>query len=242
MKSVFSGSGIDGLLRAVGKVEKRLFSRGASARVLRVVAVDPGTVTGVCVLWVWRKSGRIAAWGETLLAHNEHTQVAHLLWLLRKVSNAGDTDLVVESFRVLRVSMENSFLSPDRIGRALEWGAVERGAVAGAAKQMQGGALRTPVPELIGVRGGGPAPFFGAVRVWWHSSSEMTAMSDARLKKLGFYTPGPDHRRDATRHGLLHWKDLRSGKVPGLRNGKLNKEWDPQGIYGNGKLSLTSGK
>lgn len=38
----------------------------------------------------------------------------------------------------------------------------------------------------------------------------MTTFTDARLKALGMYTPGPDHIRDGTRHCLLHIRKIGS--------------------------------
>jgi hypothetical protein len=40
-------------------------------------------------------------------------------------------------------------------------------------------------------------------------SEAKTAFPDDRLKEMGFYVPGPDHARDAVRHGLLHVKKMR---------------------------------
>lgn len=35
-------------------------------------------------------------------------------------------------------------------------------------------------------------------------SDALSFMTDAKLKRLGLYTPGPDHARDATRHLVLY--------------------------------------
>ena len=43
----------------------------------------------------------------------------------------------------------------------------------------------------------------------------MSFMTDEKLRRLGLYTPGPDHARDAMRHLLLYL--LRSGAVSGDR-------------------------
>jgi len=43
----------------------------------------------------------------------------------------------------------------------------------------------------------------------------MSFMTDAKLKRLGWYTPGADHARDAARHLALYL--LRSGYVGGER-------------------------
>lgn len=47
-------------------------------------------------------------------------------------------------------------------------------------------------------------PFYGQ-----SPSEAKTAFPDDRLKELGMYVPGPDHARDAVRHGLLWVKRLR---------------------------------
>lgn len=183
MKSEWAGSGIAGLRSAVEAVEERL-SNTTDGGVLRVMSVDPGKVTGVSVFWYTQQNRRWQAlsWAETLLAGDENSQVLDLNSVATVLRNAGPTDFVIEDFRVLKISMEETFLSPVRIGRKFEW-------------------------ELF--RSG--LDFFHQFEIQFVFSSEMAAMDDSRLKKLGFYTPGPDHRRDATRHNLLHSRALNNG-------------------------------
>lgn len=224
MKSAWAGSGIDGLVKAADRVERRLGKpvaerredgrpvgrpSGRGERVVRLLGVDPGGVTGVSVFWVWRKNFKIAAWAETLLAHDEHVQVHNLLELTRLLSDCGPTVVVCEGFRVRMVSQEESFLSPVRIGSQFEWGVLERNV------------------SVDGVKPWWSAP----VAFWWVPPSEMAGMDDTRLKRLGYFTPGPKHRRDATRHNLLHWKAARAGtrKWPTLTEPENNplSAWDP---------------
>ncbi len=201
MKSVFAGSGMPPLLAKVRAVEATLRRRyggdGGLDRVARILAVDPGSITGVCVLWVSRKTGKVLAWAETLITHNEDQQVFDLLELLELLSAQGMVDVVIEDFTVHSVRKEKTFLSPVRIGRKFEFGILER--------------------RLNG-------QYFYRVSSWMVPPSEMSGMDDTRLKALGYFTPGPDHRRDATRHGLLHLKRVRSflQKYRGLNGpGKL---------------------
>lgn len=183
VQSEWAGSGIAGLSTAVRGVEKSLARRVAEP-VLRVFSVDPGKVTGVSVFWYTQQQGRWdpIAWTETLLAGDENGQVLALADVAAFFRGRGPVDFVIEDFRVLKISMERTFLSPVRIGQKFEW------------------ELLRSQPE-----------FHHPHAVQFVYSSEMPSMADARLKKLGFYTPGPDHRRDATRHNLLHSRALNNG-------------------------------
>lgn len=186
VRSEFAGSGAAGLRETILRLEQGWVSRGdgRSARYWRVLSVDPGKITGVAVYWLRRSRGKwvVKAWAETLLAGDEHGQVRDLTYFWGELMRFGPVDVVLEDFVVRRIAMEYSFLSPVRIGRAFEWGLW-------LFRKKQ----------------------FFPYCVQWVSSSEMAAMRDERLKALGHYTPGPDHRRDASRHALLHIRSVNAG-------------------------------
>lgn len=186
MKSAFAGSGAPPFIAALKRVEAALRRKygptGRLPEVGRILAVDPGKITGVSAFWFSRRTGKVIAWAETLITHNEHVQVWDLLLFVDVLANEGPLDVVYEGFIVHSVKKEESFLSPVRIGEPFAWGVEDRK-----------------------IRG----EYLCAVRVWKVPPSEMSAMDDPRLKALGHFTPGPDHRRDATRHALLHLKRVR---------------------------------
>lgn len=186
MNPIYAGSGMLPFLDAIVAYEKELAAR--SAKTIRVMAVDPGKVTGVTVLWFEAKTGEIVGWGTTLITHDEIRQVMDLMACLRTLADRGRVFIVIENFIVDQVNMNADFLSPVRIGRQFEFGAW----------LMASGEL-------------GVGPVFGAVEtpVAWQSRARKADYSDARLKALGFYVPGPDHRRDSTRHALVRWKQLK---------------------------------
>lgn len=186
MIPIFAGSGMLPFLDAIVTFEKQLAAR--SAKTIRVMGVDPGKVTGVTVLWFDAKSGEIVGWGTTMITHDEIKQVMDLMACLRTLADRGRVFIVIENFIVDQVNMSPDFLSPVRIGRQFEFGAW----------LMASGEL-------------GVGPVFGAVElpVAWQSRARKADYADARLKKLGFYVPGPDHRRDSTRHALVRWKQLK---------------------------------
>lgn len=184
MQSEFAGSGMPPLLAAVIACEKRLWL--GKRRVLRIMAVDPGVITGIAVLWIDADTGEIIAWAESLITHEERKMVWDLIELLRTLADFGRVWIVVEDFAVDMVNMSKDFLSPVRVGRAF----------AALAEALELGLLGAPV--------------FGAIEdISWQGRGRKADYNDARLKVLGFYTPGPDHRRDATRHALVRWKRLK---------------------------------
>lgn len=193
MISEFAGSGMLPLLDAVVKCEKRLWL--AKKNVVRILAVDPGVITGVCVLWIDADTGEILAWAETLITHDETKMVWDLMALLRTLADCGRVWIVIEDFRVDQVNMSDDFLSPVRVGQKFAFGA----------EIMKTGEL-------------GEGPVFGAIEtVTWQSRGRKADYQDARLKKLGFFTEGPDHRRDATRHALVRWKKLKLELPTGVK-------------------------
>lgn len=210
MISQFSGSGMAPLIAAVTSFEKELWLK--RRRIVRILAVDPGVVTGVCVLWIDADTGEIVGWAETLITHAEQGQVWHLIELLRVLANFGRVWIAIEDFRVQMVNMDSAFLSPVRIGHRFAFGA----------EMMQQGLLGDPL--------------FGSIEdIAWQGNGRKADYSDERLKKLGFYTPGPDHRRDATRHALVRWKKLKTELPAGVET--RAEWWEPSMT----KLETTKG-
>jgi hypothetical protein len=173
---------LNALKRVESALRRKYGPAGRLPEVGRILAVDPGKITGVSVFWFNRKTGKVIAWAETLITHNEHIQVWDLLLVVDLLANEGRTDVVYEGFIVHSVKKEESFLSPVRIGEPFAWGVEDR--------------------KLRG-------EYLYPVEVYKVPPSEMSAMDDNRLKALGHFTPGPDHRRDATRHAMLHLKRVR---------------------------------
>lgn len=200
MIAQWTGSGMPPLLHAVAETEGKL--RGK--RVVRIVAVDPGVITGICVLWIDADTGKILAWAETMITFDELYQVFEIIALIRELSNYGVVHVVIEDFTVAEVNMSQDFLAPVRIGRQLEF------------------AVFLMSKDSLG------APIFGKVELAvFQSRSRKADYSNERLKKLGFYTPGKDHRRDATRHALVRWKQLKQ-KLPLLvASPDTPPGWDP---------------
>lgn len=188
MKSSFSGSGAPPFMGAIESVEEVLVGTVG----FRVFAVDPGVITGVAALWCG-VNGEILAWAETLITHDELQQVVDLESMVVTLFSHGPVHVAVEDFRVMKVDMSEDFLSPVRIGRRFEW------AMKILNDFQSGSAL-----------GHGSAPDREHL-VWplrWQMPSRKADYDDERLKVLGFYTPGPDHRRDATRHALVALKGI----------------------------------
>jgi hypothetical protein len=216
-------------ISAIIAKEKELWL--AKQGTVRILSVDPGKITGVAVLWFRPEDGEIVGWGETLITHDEVKQTMDLMACLRTLADCGRVFIVVENFVVDQVNMSPDFLSPVRIGRRFEFGAY----------LMSTGEL-------------GVGPVMGCVEmpVAWNSRARKADFSDARLKVLGFYTPGPDHRRDATRHALVRWKQLKlelprgvktsaSWWEPGLQNAQLKIQRNFNGVPVNtkGQRSVT---
>ena len=200
MIAQWSGSGMPPLLHAVATTEAKLKGK----RIVRIAAVDPGVITGVAVFWVDADTGKILAWAETMITFDELLQVFELICLVRELANHGTVHVVIEDFRVAEVNMSSDFLAPVRIGRQLEF----------AVFLMQRNALGMPV--------------FGKIESCvFQDRSRKADYSNERLKKLGYYTPGKDHRRDATRHGLVRWKQLKQQLPMIAASLSTSEAWDP---------------
>ena len=195
------------LLDAVAKVEVELHRklRLGLGGIQRVLTVDPGVITGVSVLWFETGTGKVLAWAETLITHDELMQVFELAVLLRTLANHGLVHVVIEDFTVAEINMSPEFLSPVRVGRQFE------------------------ILVFLMARGELGEPVFGqiATPIHWQSRSRKADFDDDRLKVLGFYTPGPDHRRDATRHGLVALKRIKK-EFKNYSGPPKRMDWPPE--------------
>lgn len=142
---------------------------------LTVVGIDPGTTTGWAAIRVPTKTifgdepGRIEEWECGDVTGPEDGQVTALCHILKRFPYPA---VALEDFRVKRLSKEESYLSPVRVGAKLRFAIAMSmaGDVTGVEMQM---------PELA-----------------------METAPDSRLKTWGLYEAGPDHKKDATRHAI----------------------------------------
>lgn len=156
----------------------------------RILWIDPGVVSGVACVWFdpktlvsgapLRKS--VLAWHETFLYGPESGRNGQVNRFLRmRHLLASETGLATGVERFTLMRIEQS---PAYLSPVRIRAAIEFG------MSMQ----RNP-EERIAVQSPGDA---------------MTTFTDARLKSLEMYTPGPDHIRDGTRHCLLHIRKIGS--------------------------------
>ena len=168
----------------------------------RVIWIDPGVVSGVAVMWFdpvalfsGAPIGRVVlARSEQYLAGPENGQNGQINRFLRlRNALAGEHGLATgcESFIVRQMNMSQEFLAPVRIRAGIEF---------------KLSMTKTFDQVLLGT----------GTQLYTQSPSDaMNVFTDARLKELRMYTPGPDHIRDATRHCLL-WIRKLSAKGQGF--------------------------
>lgn len=165
----------------------------------RVLWIDPGTVSGVAVVWfdpvaVFHEevpmARQVLAYSELFLSGPENGpngQVNRYLRLRRTLSQ--DMGLVsgTESFIPMKDNRSHEFLSPVRIRAGLE---ARMSMIEQHEGQVRSGEVGVPL---------------------YHQSPSdaITTYNNDRLRKLGMYTPGPDHINDAKRHCLLYLRKLR---------------------------------
>jgi hypothetical protein len=163
----------------------------------RVMWIDPGTVSGVAVVWFDPKALLVddLTMPKVLLAYSEiflsgpengiNGQVNRFMRLRRGLEGEAGLATGCESFTILKENQSYEFLSPVRIRAALE------------------GRLSIMKPHGSETVGDG-------VPVWTQSPSDaITSFSNERLKNLRMYSPGPDHVNDAKRHDLLWIRKLK---------------------------------
>jgi hypothetical protein len=164
----------------------------------RVQWIDPGTVSGVAVVWFdpWAVfEGKTTA--KTVLAYSEmflsgpengpNGQINRYLRLLRTLNQTPGLASGCESFTMRQLNQDWEFLAPVRIRAGLE----ARMSMAPARKESETGiTLFTQSP-----------------------SDALTTFTNDRLKAQRMYTPGPDHINDAKRHCLLWIRKLRNAGI-----------------------------
>lgn len=143
---------------------------------IRIGGIDPGTLTGAAQIWVSQKTGKVLAHIETILAYDEIQQVHDLVsWLLEMDGLAQNDPPAELSIEDFKVNQVN--------GDEEFLSPVRVGRRLEGALLYQDGLL--------------------ADRIRWQMPARKAEFTDDRLRALGMYTPGPDHRRDATRHALI---------------------------------------
>lgn len=157
-------------------VEKAIAKKRGVVEPIRIAGIDPGTLSGLAQLWVSQKTGKVLAHIETILAYEEKQQVRDMVdWLQEMFGLAQDCNQVGISIEDFKVNKVN--------------GDEEFLSPVRIGRRLEG-ALMFQQVELE-----------GAIR--WQMPARKAEFTDDRLRALGMYTPGPDHRRDATRHALI---------------------------------------
>jgi hypothetical protein len=165
----------------------------------RVLAIDPGGVTGWAVIWfdpetivdrtepVHKAS---VAWQAGVISGSENGQIDEILGKIKrygvsKYEETGELAVVVEDFQLRTQIRSREVLSPVRLTAALDY-VLYKGV---RCKDEQ-------------VR------FYN--RIPQQPVDAMRTIDDSRLRLWDMYLPGADHPRDATRHALLWLRRLRS--------------------------------
>jgi len=162
----------------------------------RVQWIDPGTVSGVAVLWFDPKAvfsdqptaRQILGYSEMYLSGPEsglNGQVNRFLRLRRTLAQETGLATGCESFVPRQLNMDWEFLAPVRIRAALDY-ALSKTTPFGQELVGQGVTLHVQTP-----------------------SDAIRSFTNDRLKMLRMYTPGPDHLNDAKRHCLLWLRKIR---------------------------------
>lgn len=166
----------------------------------RVLWIDPGTVSGVAVVWfdpvaVFHDdvplSRQVLAYSELFLSGPENGpngQVNRYLRLRTTLSQEMGLVSGTESFVPMKENRSHEFLSPVRIRAGLE---ARMSMMEQHPSQLRAGEVGVPL---------------------YHQSPSdaITSFTNDRLKKLSMYTPGPDHVNDAKRHTLLYLRKLKA--------------------------------
>lgn len=179
MLDPFHGTGFKPFMDAFWEVEdriQRIRKRKPSVPdPIRIAGIDPGTLSGLAQLWVDPASGRVKAWIETILAYNERQQVLDMNDWLGEVEGRTGSEGAHLAIEDFRVNKIN--------------GTEEFLSPVRIGRRLEG---------MLMVNG---SCFDGHIH--WNMPSRKAEFSDERLQALKLYTPGPDHRRDATRHAMI---------------------------------------
>lgn len=164
----------------------------------RVLWIDPGTVSGVAIVWFDPKalfSG--APLPRALLGYSEmflhgperglNGQVNRFIRLQRNLDAAPGLATGCEKFTIRQMNQSEEFLSPVRIGNSID-------------------------ARLSVMKPYGEEHVNDGIPLYWQTPSEaLTTFTNPRLQALQMYTPGPDHVNDAKRHALLWLRKLQHG-------------------------------
>jgi hypothetical protein len=166
----------------------------------RVQWIDPGTVSGVAVVWfdpvaVFHDdvpmARQVLAYSEMFLSGLENGpngQINRYIRLRRSLAQELGLVSGCESFVPMQNNRSEEFLSPVRIRAGIE-----------ARLSMT-----DPHPDQA-------RPGEVGVPLYIQSPSDaITTYTNDRLRKLRMYTPGPDHINDAKRHCLLYIRKLKA--------------------------------
>lgn len=169
---------MDSMWTVENAVARRREKHGSILDPIRIGGIDPGTLTGLAQLWVSQKTGKVLARTETILAYDERQQVRDIVDWLLEAGGLSQHEPFELSIEDFRVNKVN--------GDEEFLSPVRVGRRLEGALMYQDNAL--------------------ADRVRWQMPARKAEFTDDRLQALGMYTPGPDHRRDATRHALINRK------------------------------------
>jgi hypothetical protein len=161
----------------------------------RITWLDCGTTTGLATIWFHpvrlldptRATARsILAWHVNHTAGSENEQAREILRYIRGIVGTEGCAVGAESFTVQSVKKQAEFLSSPRIASKVDFGLFM--GLYNEHKQLRRLAMLSQAPSDI----------------------DKTGRGDERLKGLGLWVPGADHRRDALQHCLLHLGRIRS--------------------------------
>lgn len=157
-------------------------------------AIDPGGTTGISTIWYWPAAlinpkvpiqRCMMAWEAACLFGNENEQALESLKWIANRTNDDDLNVVIEDFILQSAIKGRELLSPVRIGHKIDY-QLWRGIKVATGKKLQ-------------------------AKPYWQSANDAkSVVTDVRLQEAAMYTPGPDHARDATRHGVLWLRRMRA--------------------------------
>lgn len=142
---------------------------------IRICAIDPGTLSGLAQIWVSPKTGKVNAWIETILAYDELQQVRDMHDWINEVHSMHSKSEMLLAIEDFRVNKVN--------------GAEEFLSPVRIGRRLEGMLMAGDTGLLQNLH--------------WFMPARKAEFTDERLRALKMYTPGPDHRRDATRHALI---------------------------------------
>lgn len=176
---------------------------------MRVVAVDPGVVTGIVAMDIWEKAGETrydirehqqidsGVQGEFMAAYQAAAFISQ--WVEEGILYR--PEVVFEDFVLRRQEMDRTLLAPVRMGGLVlglmascpHWYVVgDRG--------LGGGVYGVKAFEVDLTR----VPF--SVQ---QPSQAKSIVTDARLKDWGLWIKGQKHVRDAIRHAVVRYRAVR---------------------------------